>query len=190
MSAEKATAGQGFPDASTVMRQAFEPFQSMQSEMARMQEEMTRMVETFWNATGARASVTPGANVPAMRSAHPLAVNGFGPMLGLPAADVAETEAAYLVTIELPGLDRADVELSITDTMMTIAGEKTEATDDKRATFYMSERRYGRFQRSFPLPADIDRSKIEAAFDKGVLTVSLPKTESAARPAQKIDIKG
>ncbi len=177
-------------DAMSMMRQAFEPFQSMQSEMTRMQEEMTRMMESFWNATGARASVAPGANVPAMRPAHPMAASAFGPMFGLPAADVAETETAYVISTELPGIDRGDVELSVSDAMITIAGEKKETSQDKRASFYMSERRFGRFQRSFPLPADIDREKIEAGFEKGVLTITLPKTETATRAAQKIDIKG
>lgn len=175
-------------NASELMRTAFEPFQNMQSEMARMQSEMAKMFESFWSSAGSRAGFPHGGQMPAMRPAHPLAVNTFGPMMGLPAADVSETDAAFVITAELPGMAKDDVELSISDALLTIAGEKREATEDKRANFYMSERRFGRFQRTFPLPGDVDRDKITADFDKGVLTVTLPKTNATARQSQKVEI--
>ncbi len=174
--------------ASDMMRSAFEPFQVMQSEMARFQNEMTRMVESFWAGAG-RPGLLPGASMPAMRPAQPFAAAAIGPAMGLPASDVSETDEAYLITAELPGMDVGDVQITVADNMLTLSGEKQEETTDARASFYMSERRYGRFQRAFPLPANVDHDKIAAGFKNGVLTVTLPKTADAKRAAKTIEVK-
>ncbi len=92
-----------------------------------------------------------------------------------PAVDVAETEAEYEITAELPGLDRKDIEIRLADGVLTIRGEKRQGKDEKRKDYYLSERRYGSFTRSFVVP-DVDAEKIEAGFAKGVLTVRLPKS--------------
>lgn len=174
-----------------MMRTAFEPFQSLHSEMARMQHEVARMMEGFWGgAAGARAALPRGAALPAMRPAQPFAANAIAPMIGLPAADVFETADAFVISAELPGMDQDDVDVTAGENLLTIAGEKHEDKTDQRANFYSSERRYGRFQRSFPLPPNVQREKIEAAFKNGVLTVTLPKTADAKSASRKIEIQG
>ncbi len=72
---------------------------------------------------------------------------------------------------------------------LTIKGEKREEKEEKRENYHLSERRFGSFQRSFQLPRGVDRDRIEARFDKGVLTVVLPKTAEAAARQKKIEIK-
>ena len=106
-----------------------------------------------------------------------------------PVVDVVEKDQAYEVTAELPGLDENNVDVSFSDGVLSIKGEKKEETEEKKKDQYLSERRYGSFQRAFRLPDGIDADKIEATFKNGVLTVSLPKTPEAVQSARKIAIK-
>jgi HSP20 family protein len=106
-----------------------------------------------------------------------------------PVVDVVEKEKEYQISAELPGLDEKDVEVSVSDDMLTIKGEKKEEKEEKAKNYYLSERRYGAFQRSFQLPSGVDAEKIEASFQKGVLTVTLPKTPEAQKKEKKIAIK-
>ncbi len=105
-----------------------------------------------------------------------------------PAVDVAETDKAYEVTAELPGMDESNIEVKLADDVLTIKGEKKEEKEKKR-DYYVSERRFGSFQRSFTVPAGVDASKIEANFKNGVLTVTLPKSAQAQKSEKKIEIK-
>jgi HSP20 family protein len=93
----------------------------------------------------------------------------------MPAASVHETDKEVVVTAELPGLDANDIELAITPDGLVIRGEKCEARDDARKEFYVSERRYGQFVRTVPLPSGIDTDRAEARVERGVLTVRFPK---------------
>ena len=124
---------------------------------------------------------------------------GFGPSrfepfsdegaeFAVPAVDFAEDEKAYTVTAELPGIEEKDVDVTVSGGMLTIKGEKKKETEEKDKNYYLSERSYGSFQRSFSLPEGIDQAKIAANFAKGVLTVTLPKNADARKP-QKIDVK-
>jgi HSP20 family protein len=106
-----------------------------------------------------------------------------------PVVDVVEKEKEYQISAELPGLEEKDVEVSVADDMLTIKGEKKEEKEEKAKNYYLSERRYGAFQRSFQLPPGVDAEKIEAKFQKGVLTVTLPKTPEAQKKEKKIEIK-
>ncbi|HEY6995236.1 MAG TPA: Hsp20/alpha crystallin family protein [Xanthobacteraceae bacterium] len=106
-----------------------------------------------------------------------------------PAIDVAETEKAYEVTAELPGMSESDVEVSAANGVLTIKGEKKEEKEEKKKDYYLSERRYGSFERRMQIPEDVEADKIEAAFKKGVLTVTLPKKPEAQKPAKKIEVK-
>lgn len=106
-----------------------------------------------------------------------------------PVADVTESEAAYHVMVELPGVAQGDIELSVADDILTIKGEKREEQTEKRDTIHVFERNFGTFQRAFHVPDGIDRPKIAAAFDKGVLTVTLPKLPGQAPKQDKISIK-
>lgn len=106
-----------------------------------------------------------------------------------PSVDVAEDDKGYKITAELPGLEDKDVEVTVTGDMLLLKGEKKEETEKKGKNYYMSERAYGSFQRSFALPDNVDRDKITADLAKGVLTITLPKTAEAQQPAKKIEVK-
>ncbi|MBB4369955.1 HSP20 family protein [Bradyrhizobium sp. cir1] len=106
-----------------------------------------------------------------------------------PAVDVAESDKAYEITAELPGLDEKNIDVKLTDGGLTIRGEKKEETEEKKKDYYVSERRYGSFERYFALPDGVNTDKIEATFKNGVLKVVLPKTEEAQKPAKKIDVR-
>jgi HSP20 family protein len=104
-----------------------------------------------------------------------------------PTVDMSETKDSFIVKAELPGLDAKDVEVSISGDVLTIKGEKQKEEEEKDEHHYRAERYYGSFQRSFQLPTSIKADKIEAAFDKGVLKVTLPKVEEAKQ--KKIEVK-
>lgn len=106
-----------------------------------------------------------------------------------PAVDVAETEKAYNIVAELPGIDEKNVEVKLTNGVLTIKGEKQEEKEEKKKDYYLRERQYGTFERSFQLPEGVDRDKIEANVKKGVLTVTLPKTVEAQTAEKKIAVK-
>lgn len=106
-----------------------------------------------------------------------------------PAVDVTETEKAYEITAELPGMDEKNIEVNLVNGGLTIKGEKKEEKEEKQKDYYVSERRYGSFERYFGLPDGVDAEKIEASFKNGVLKVMLPKTAEAQQPAKKIDVK-
>jgi HSP20 family protein len=107
-----------------------------------------------------------------------------------PAIDVAEKDKEYEITAELPGMDEKDIEVKLANNMLTIKGEKKEEKEERKKDYYLSERRYGSFTRSFQLPEGVDSGKIEATFAKGVLTVKLPKTAEAQKSEKTITIKG
>jgi len=107
----------------------------------------------------------------------------------MPAVDVIESEKVYEITAELPGMDEKDIEVKVTDGSLTIKGEKQEEKEEKEKDYYLQERHYGSFERSFELPESVDPDKIEASFKNGVLTVTLPKKAEAQKPAKKIEVK-
>jgi HSP20 family protein len=107
----------------------------------------------------------------------------------VPAVDVAEKENAYEITAELPGMDEKNIEVKFSDGMLTIKGEKKEEKEEKKKDYYMSERRYGTFQRTLAVPDGVDADKIEANFKNGVLTVTLPKSPEAQKRQKTIAVK-
>lgn len=106
-----------------------------------------------------------------------------------PRIEVAETNAAIEVKVELPGLDQKDVEVSIADGLLTVKGERKLEREDKRAGYTYSERSYGAFHRAIPLPPTIDADHAEASFRNGVLTVTVPKTGETESGGKRIDVK-
>jgi HSP20 family protein len=106
-----------------------------------------------------------------------------------PAVDITDKEKAYEITAELPGMDENNIDVKFSDGTLTIKGEKKDEREEKKKDYYLSERRYGSFQRSFGVPDGVDADKIEAHFKNGVLTVTLPKTPQAQKSEKKIDIK-
>jgi HSP20 family protein len=107
------------------------------------------------------------------------------PMEWAPAVDMKETEQEFVLTAELPGIDEKDVDVEVEQNVLTIRGEKKSEREEKQEKdghWHVVERSYGSFARSFTLPPAVDGAKIKADFDKGLLTVHLPKRkESAAR---------
>jgi HSP20 family protein len=106
-----------------------------------------------------------------------------------PNVDVAETDKVFEITAELPGMTEDNIDVSLADGVLTLKGEKKEEKEQKEKGYYLSERRYGSFQRSFRLPEGVDENKIEANFEKGVLKITLPKTPEAVKQAKKIAVK-
>lgn len=106
-----------------------------------------------------------------------------------PAVDIAESEKAYEITAELPGMDEKNIEVKVANGNLTIRGEKQEEKEEKKKDYYLHERHFGSFERSFEMPEGVDADRIEANFKKGVLTVTLPKKPEAQTPAKKIEVK-
>jgi len=143
-----------------------------------MQMEMLRWFDGLWRETSS-----------AMRHAQPTRALSLAPFAGLPPADVTETSKAYMLSIELPGLSKEDVELAVDGDRLIITGHKAETREDVSASYRLSERRFGRFERSFPLPSDVQRDRLEAQFKDGLLKVTLPRDgETASR--SRIQIRG
>jgi HSP20 family protein len=112
------------------------------------------------------------------------------PTLGrsaLPAVDVRETEAEYLMEVELPGLTEKDVEVKLENTLLTISSTKDEKKEEKKNGYVLRERRSAHFSRSFVLPEGVDSEKIAAEFKNGILKLSFPKVP-AAKP-KTIEVK-
>lgn len=107
----------------------------------------------------------------------------------MPAIDITEKDNAFEVTAELPGMEEKDIELKMVNGNMLISGNKKEETEEKKKDYYLSERRYGSFQRVFRLPDGVDAGAIEAQFSKGVLKIHLPKKADAMQPERSIPIK-
>ena len=107
----------------------------------------------------------------------------------VPAVDVTQTDKGYEITAELPGMEDKDVEVKLANGVLTIRGEKRDEKEEKNKDYYLRERSFGSFERSFQVPENIDTDKISAGFKKGVLTIMLPKSAEAQRAEKKIEVK-
>jgi HSP20 family protein len=108
---------------------------------------------------------------------------------GAPAVDIAEKDTAFEMTAELPGMDAKNVDVTLRNGNLILRGEKHEEKEEKSKDYYLKERQYGSFERSFALPDGVDSSKIAAEFKNGVLKVTMPKTAEAQKPVQKVEVK-
>lgn len=108
----------------------------------------------------------------------------------MPQVNVAESAKDVTVTAELPGVDEKDVDVSFSNNVLTIKGEKKAEHEEKDKNYHRIERSYGSFMRAVPMPVEIDTDGVEAKFAKGVLTVKLPKTREAQKDIKKIAVKG
>ena len=106
-----------------------------------------------------------------------------------PSVDIYETENELVLKVDLPDVDLKDIDVSLENQTLTIAGERKFEQKDSGKGFHRIERSYGRFVRSFAVPNSFDTGNIGADYKNGVLTVTLPKTE-AAKPRQiKVEVK-
>lgn len=107
-----------------------------------------------------------------------------------PSINVTESDEAIEVTAELPGMDEDDIDLTLSRQGLTIRGEKREEKEDEGKNYYTRERSYGYFRRSIPVSVEaVDQDKVEATFDKGILTITLPKRERAGAVTKRIEVK-
>jgi HSP20 family protein len=106
-----------------------------------------------------------------------------------PAVDIVEQDNAYEIAAELPGMDEKNVEVKLANGGLIIKGRKEEEQEEKKKDYYVHERHFGAFERSFRLPDNVDTTKIDASFKKGVLRVTLPKKKEAQKPERKIEVK-
>ena len=136
-----------------------------------LRDEMNRLFDTFFQGT-----------------LHPR--GGDWKETFLPAIDVHETASEIVVTAELPGIKPEDVDVNLTGNILTIKGEKKEDVDQKGKSWHRIERSYGTFQRTFQLPDSVDPERAKAAYDHGVLRVTVAKTEAARPRSIKVDVKG
>ena len=125
--------------------------------LSTMKQEMDRLFDRFWE------------DVPQLPSMGTWA----------PALDVSETKDAVMVKAEVPGMDTADIQLSLHDQALTLKGEKKQEKEEKDEHYYRVERVYGAFARTVRLPATVDGSKVTATFKNGLLMVTLPKAPAA-----------
>ncbi len=146
------------------------PSQSNQNPFSALHEEMNRLFDSFGGRFGA----------PAERASGWLA----------PRIDVAETDDAVQITAELPGVEENEVEVTLIDDVLTIKGEKQSKStqEGEGKTYRLVERSYGSFQRSLPLPFKADPEKVQANFDKGVLSVTVPKPPEVEAKSHRIEI--
>lgn len=113
----------------------------------------------------------------------------LSPSVWTPAVDVAEHDNEYIVKVELPGVARDDVKITMQENILTIRGEKKQEKETKDSDFHRVERSYGSFQRSFTLPTHVKNDRIEASFKDGILTVNVPKAEEAKPKQIEVRVK-
>ena len=155
--------------------QAWRPFDSLRREVDRLFEDFDR---DFWR-------------IPFRRSVFDVEPFWRRQLKwgSAPAVDIVETDNAYEVTADLPGMEEKNIEVKLAKGGLTIKGEKREEKEEKKKEYYLHERHIGSFERRFALPEGVDTDKIEASFNKGVLTVKLPKKPEAIKPEKKIEVK-
>jgi HSP20 family protein len=135
-------------------------------EVTRLRREMDRLWEDYFGS--------------GRRALRPL------PAEFAPAVDIKETADQIVVKAEVPGMDAKDINISVTGDVLTIKGEKKSEREEKEENYHLVERSYGSFSRSLAMPAAVNMDKIEAKYDKGVLTITCPKKEEVKPKAIEI----
>ena len=138
-------------------------------EVASLQQEMNRLFSSFFDTP------TPGGG------------NSGTLRRWVPAMDLVETDDAFVLKADLPGLDENDVSIEIEDNVLTVTGERKAEHEEKKEGYHRVERSFGTFRRSLTLPDGVDAEAIAATFDKGVLEVKIPKPEE--RKPRRVAIK-
>ena len=106
----------------------------------------------------------------------------------MPSVDAIEKDDVFEVTADLPGVDEKNVEVKLSGDILTIRGEREERKEEKKKDYYVCERQFGTFERSFQIPENVESDKIDACFKNGVLTVTLPKKPGSVKAEKKISI--
>ena len=145
------------------------------SEMARWEHDIDQMFENFLG-----------------RRLRPFWPERWWPATGMeitaPTVDLYEEKDDIVVKAELPGMEKDNIEINLTDDRLTIKGEKKKEKEIKKENYYRSERAYGSFVRTLELPREVQSDKVKATFKNGVLEVRLPKTEEAKKKETKVKV--
>jgi HSP20 family protein len=151
--------------------QTWKPFRELAPfrEFDRMRKEMDRLWDSFFEG-GLRRRAEGGGE-------------------WLPSLDVSETKNELVVKAEVPGMDPKDIDISLSDGMLTIKGEKKQEKEEKEADYHLVERSYGAFTRSVQLPKEVQSEKINASYKNGILKITLPKSEEAKKKEIKIKVE-
>ncbi len=107
----------------------------------------------------------------------------------IPAVNTREGDDAYYIEVDLPGVKKEDINIDVHDNILTVSGERKLEEERKDDEFYRVESFYGKFERSFTLPEDVDSDKIEAKDENGVLLITIPKAQQVDKAPKKIEIK-
>lgn len=135
---------------------------------------MAQMIDEFFNDPFGLTAYRPGG-----------ALGGkFYPQI-----DVTEDDKELIVTVEVPGMDENDIQVSISDNVLSLSGHKETEKEEKGKRFHRIERTSGSFRRDVPLPAEVDENRVEALFKNGILTVTLPKLESNVVRGKRISVR-
>jgi HSP20 family protein len=105
-----------------------------------------------------------------------------------PAVDVAESDSEVIVKMEVPGVEKDQIHLTVSDDHLTVRGEARKESEEKRKNYYRQEIRYGAFQRSVPLPVEVDAAKAHAELKNGILKIVLPKSKQPKAHEIKIAV--
>ena len=135
-------------------------------DMLACQDDMNRMIESFFKPTQAESPAT-----------------GW-----VPAVDVRETESDFLVRTELPGVPKEEIKINLVNNTLTIRGEKKQEVEEKKGNWHHLERVFGSFERALTLPAAVQVDKIKARYTNGVLEITVPKAEEARTRDIKIEL--
>ena len=151
--------------------QTWKPFRELAPfrEFDRMRKEMDRLWDSFFEGGHRKRGEEAGEWFPAL--------------------DVSETKNDIVVKTEVPGLDPKDIDISLSEGVLTIKGEKKQEKEEKEENYHLIERSFGSFSRSIRLPRDVQGDKISASYKNGLLKVTLPKSEEAKKKEIKIKVE-
>ncbi len=142
----------------------YNPFRDLRT----IQEQMNRLIDLAWNRESGE-DIREGA--------------------WQPPVDIYEDESSVIIKAELPDVDQKDIEVKIEDNTLLIRGERKQDESIRKENYHRIERYYGAFQRSFALPLTIDRERVKASCDRGVLTIVLPKREESKPKQINVEVK-
>src|ERR1700744_2280860 len=138
-------------------------------ELGTIQSEMNRLFNSFFDT--------------------PTPANGTTFRRWIPAMDLVETDGAFVLKADLPGLSESDVNIELDDNVLTISGERKSEHEDRKAGYYRVERSYGSFRRSMTLPEGVEAESVKATFANGVLEVTVPKPVQQAPRKVQISVR-
>jgi HSP20 family protein len=138
-------------------------------ELERMRREMDRLWDSFFEGKPSRKVEEVGE--------------------WLPTLDVSETKNDLVVRAEIPGIDPKDIDISLTNDILTIKGERKQEKEEKEENYHLIERNYGSFTRTIRLPREVQSERISASYKNGILKVTLPKSEEAKKKEIKIKVE-